>query len=71
LADLTELKVSAMMIPGTASHSVDESIEFLGLKNLIVYGVGLISSLLSILGIAIIIKRIFSLFKKVNVQKYY
>ncbi len=43
---------------------------FMGLKNLIVYGVGLISSLLSVLGVGIIIKRIFSLLKKVHLQKH-
>ena len=71
LADLTELKSFSnddTWYP-PAIQWMNRS-NFFGLKNLIVYGVGLISSLLSIWGIAIIIKRIFSLFKKVNVQKY-
>ena len=71
LADLTELKSFSnddTWYP-PAIQWMNRS-NFFGLKNLIVYGVGLISSLLSIWGIATIIKRIFSLFKKVNVQKY-
>lgn len=42
---------------------------FFGLKNLIIFGVGIISSTLSILGIVIVIKKIISLFKQVKLQK--
>ena len=70
MEDLQELKSYSndeLWFP-PAIQWMDRSM-FFGLKNLVIFGLGLISSVFGILGVGVLIKKIFSLFKKVKLQK--
>jgi len=42
---------------------------FFGLKNLVVFGLGLVPSILSVFGMIVLLKKVFLLFKKIKLQK--